>query len=215
MCDEGLAGHPELWRKGATLPSDRGPMGNLETWEQAEEYLGALAQMAQHTSAPGGEGALVALVDAHNRCIEERRRAGDLLKLHERWSARPVGGVGEPESLIAPKERAGGYPPAGNGSWFTAGRGTRSPAPARNGKEERMATTEDAKIPEVLFVREVAEVMRMSPTTVYKAIHAGELRAEQYGTGKNSMRVDRKAFEEWRERHRIGPRDAGHGGGGQ
>lgn len=44
-----------------------------------------------------------ALVDAYNRCIEERRRAEDLLKLHERWSERPVGGVVEPEPVIVPK----------------------------------------------------------------------------------------------------------------
>ena len=78
-----------------------------------------------------------------------------------------------------------------------------------------MAATEDVKIPEVMFVREVAELMRMSPATVYKAIHKGELKAEQYGTGKNSIRVDRRAFEEWRERHRIGPRDAGDRKGGR
>lgn len=59
-------------------------------------------------------------------------------------------------------------------------------------------------MPEVLFVREVAETMRMSPATVYKAIKSGELRAEQYGTGKNSIRVDRRAYLEWRERHTIG-----------
>jgi hypothetical protein len=45
-------------------------------WEEAEEYLGALTQIALHPNAPGGEVVNVALVDAHNRCIEERRRAG-------------------------------------------------------------------------------------------------------------------------------------------
>lgn len=60
-------------------------------------------------------------------------------------------------------------------------------------------------LPEVLFVREVAEIMRMSRSTVYKAIHSGDLEAEQYGTGKNSMRVSREAFEEWREKHRVKP----------
>ena len=106
MCDGASGGHPELWREGSALPADRGPMGNLEMWEEAEEYLGALAQMAESAHAPGGEGALVALVDAYNRCIEERRRAGDLLKLHERYSERPIGGVVEPDPLIVPRERA-------------------------------------------------------------------------------------------------------------
>ncbi len=108
MCDGASAAHPELWREGTALPAYRGPEGNLEMWEEAEEYLGALAQMAQSTHAPGGEGANVALVDAHNRCIEERRRAEDLLKLREAWAERRVGGVVEPESLIAPKPRTGG-----------------------------------------------------------------------------------------------------------
>jgi excisionase family DNA binding protein len=62
----------------------------------------------------------------------------------------------------------------------------------------------DSKVPEVYFVREVAEAMRMSPATVYKYIHQGDLRAEQYGTGKNSIRVPREAFEDWHSRHRIG-----------
>jgi hypothetical protein len=35
-------------------------------------------------------------VDAHNRCIEERRRAENLLKRREKWAARPIGGVAEP-----------------------------------------------------------------------------------------------------------------------
>jgi hypothetical protein len=44
-------------------------------------------------------------VDAHNRCIEERRRAEDMLKLHERWAQPRIGGVVEPEPVIAPKGR--------------------------------------------------------------------------------------------------------------
>ena len=95
MCEGATAGNPELWREGSALPADRGPEGNLRMWEEAEEYLGALAQMGQLGNAPGGEGALCALVDARNRCIEERRRAEDLLKLRERWAARRIGGVGE------------------------------------------------------------------------------------------------------------------------
>jgi excisionase family DNA binding protein len=62
-------------------------------------------------------------------------------------------------------------------------------------------------MPEVLFVREVAEIMRMSKATVYKYIREGDLKAEQYGRGKNSMRVSREAFEEWREKHRVKPTD--------
>ena len=65
-------------------------------WEEVEEYQGTLAQMGQLSNAPGGEGALCALVDAHNRCIEEMRRAKNLLKRREKWAARPIGGVAEP-----------------------------------------------------------------------------------------------------------------------
>ncbi len=106
MCDETTAGHPELWRAGATLPADRGPEGNLKMWEEAEEYLDYLAHKAEHGDAAGGEGAYIALVDAHNRCIEERRRAEDLLKLHARWAERRIGGVTEPEPVIVPKGSA-------------------------------------------------------------------------------------------------------------
>ncbi|MDP8973345.1 MAG: hypothetical protein M3N45_09275 [Actinomycetota bacterium] len=103
MCDERTSGHPELWRAGATLPADRGPEGNLKMWQEAEGYLDYLATKAEDADAAGGEGAYVALVDAHNRCIEARRRAQDLVKLHERWSERRIGGVTEPKPVIVPK----------------------------------------------------------------------------------------------------------------
>ena len=71
-------------------------------WREAEEYLDYLAGRHEGND---NEAILAALTDAYNRCIEERRRAGDLLKLHERWSARRVGGVAEPEPVIAPKKQ--------------------------------------------------------------------------------------------------------------
>jgi len=103
MCDGALGGHPELWV--TSLPADRGPEANLEMWEEAEEYLDFLCNRTEHDKAEGGEAAHCALVDAWNRCIEERRRAADLLKLHQRWSERRVGGVHEPEPVIVPKGR--------------------------------------------------------------------------------------------------------------
>ena len=72
-------------------------------WADAEEYLDYLARRAEHKHSPGGEAALVALTDAYNRCIEERRRAEDLLDLHRRWSRRPIGGLVEPEPIVAPE----------------------------------------------------------------------------------------------------------------
>ena len=55
----------------------------------------------------------------------------------------------------------------------------------------------------VYFVREIAQEMRMGPSTVYKHIHAGSLKAEQNGTGKNSIRVPREAFENRRSQHEL------------
>ena len=100
MCEGQQSGHPELWLDGRTLPEDRGPEGNLEMWEEAEEYLDYLAHRAEHRDSPGGEAALVALTDAYNRCIEERRRAEDLLRLHKAWRERRVGGVVDPGSPV-------------------------------------------------------------------------------------------------------------------
>ena len=100
MCDWRTSGHPELWLNDQTLPEDRGPEGNLEMWADAEEYLDSLGRRAEHRDSPGGEAALVALTDAYNRCIEERRRAEDLLRLHKAWRERRVGGVVDPGSPV-------------------------------------------------------------------------------------------------------------------
>ncbi len=43
---------------------------------------------------------IVGLADVYNRCVEERRRAEELLKLRERWSERRIGGVAEPEDPV-------------------------------------------------------------------------------------------------------------------
>ena len=98
MCDERTSGHPELWIVG--LPADRGPEGNAEMWREAEQYLDYLSGKHEGND---NEAVLAALTDAYNRCIEERRRAQDLLKLHQRWAERPIGGVAEPPPVIVPK----------------------------------------------------------------------------------------------------------------
>ena len=82
---------------GSTLPSDLGPEGNVAMWLEAEEHLEQLCEV--HEENPN-EAVQAALVDACNRCIEERRRAQDLLLLRKRWSERRIGGVTEPESPI-------------------------------------------------------------------------------------------------------------------
>ncbi len=103
MCDpisgEPTSGHEELWAT-SILPPDQGPEGNVAMWREAESYLEHLAHMSDHQD---NEAVTVALTDAYNRAIEERRRAEDLLKLRARWSERRIGGVTEPEPVIVPK----------------------------------------------------------------------------------------------------------------
>ncbi len=88
------AGHPELWRGVGTLPENKGPEENYLMWEEAEGFLEYLCDVHEGHK---NEAVLTALTDAYNRCIEERRRAMDLLKLRERWARRRIGGVEEPD----------------------------------------------------------------------------------------------------------------------
>lgn len=90
------AGHDELWVSAP--PSDRGPEGNLRMWAEAEGILDGMCSKVEDEGAAANEAVLCALVDAYNRCIEERRRAKDLLELHQKWSRRRIGGVREPAS---------------------------------------------------------------------------------------------------------------------
>ncbi len=98
MCEGIPAGHPELWL--TSLPHSRGPQGNVELWAEAEKVLDRMCSDAQDAGRSFNEGALCALTDAYNRCIEERRRAEDLLALHNHWSQRPIEGIQEPESPV-------------------------------------------------------------------------------------------------------------------
>ena len=88
-------GHPELWIPDP--PPDRGPEGNVEMWAEAESYLEHLANVSDRQD---NEAITVALVDAYNRCVEERRRAEDLLALRKRWAERRIGGVVTPQSPV-------------------------------------------------------------------------------------------------------------------
>jgi hypothetical protein len=99
MTEERFTGSPDLWL--TSLPSDRGPEGNVELWADAEAILDGLCDLFDGPrKGLETEGAHVALVDAYNRCVEERRRCEDLLKLHKAWESRRVGGVVEPESPV-------------------------------------------------------------------------------------------------------------------
>ncbi len=99
MCEGRPGGHPELWV--SPVPKDRGPEGNVQLWRGAEEILDRMCAEAEEKGFGFNDGALCALTDAYNRCIEERRRAEDLLKLHSHWARRPIGLVTEPESPVA------------------------------------------------------------------------------------------------------------------
>ncbi len=96
MCDERTSGHEELWVT-STLPPDQGPEGNLKMWREAEMFFDHLCNLWEKHH---NEAVIVGLADVYNRCVEERRRAEDLLELRERWSERRVGGVAEPESPV-------------------------------------------------------------------------------------------------------------------
>ena len=70
MCSETSGGHPELWV--VNPPLGQGPEGNLEMWREAEKYLSFLCDKAEAAGeSEGGDGALCALVDAYNRCIQQ------------------------------------------------------------------------------------------------------------------------------------------------
>ncbi len=99
MCDDFAGGHKELWI--VDPPPDEGPEGNMNMWFEAESVLDQINNLHEghHNNA-----VVVALADAYNRCIEERRRAEDLLKLHKAWDSRRIGGVGEPESAVRAPE---------------------------------------------------------------------------------------------------------------
>lgn len=96
MTEERFTGSDDLWT--VSLPLDRGPEENLQLWKAAEHTLDGLCKAYEHLSGASWqlEGVQVALVEAYNRCIEERRRCEDLLKLHEKWQGRRIGGVQEP-----------------------------------------------------------------------------------------------------------------------
>jgi hypothetical protein len=64
-----------------TLPESRGTEADLKLWQEAELELDFLC--CRHEDRGANEAVYMALMDTHNRCIEERRRAEDLLKLRE------------------------------------------------------------------------------------------------------------------------------------
>ena len=97
MCEGATSGHRELWEAVSVLPADLGPEDNVAMRREAEELLDYLCTMHQEHA---NEAVLTALADCYNRCVEERRRAQDLLELHERWGKRRIGGVAEPGNPV-------------------------------------------------------------------------------------------------------------------
>ena len=94
-----LAAHPELWGATSIRVESRGPEVDLKMWEEAENILDTLCYQHEHSLA--NDAVQMALVDTYNRCVEERRRAEELLKLRKVWASRRIGGVEEPKSVIA------------------------------------------------------------------------------------------------------------------
>ena len=97
MLDEGdrPGGHEELWV--VDPPPDRGPEGNLKMWREAELFFAHLCNLWERHH---NDAVIVGLADVYNRCVEERRRAEDLLELRQRWGERRIGGAAEPESPV-------------------------------------------------------------------------------------------------------------------
>ena len=95
MLEGSPGGHEELWV--VDLPPDQGPEGNVSMWREAELFFDHLCDLHEgHICEADDHG----LADVYTRCVEERRRAEDLLKLHEAWSKRRIGGVEEPPSPV-------------------------------------------------------------------------------------------------------------------
>lgn len=63
-------------------------------WHEAEEILDDIRTKVEE-DPDNNEAVLCALVAVYNRVMEERRRAEDLLKLHEKWSKRRISGFHE------------------------------------------------------------------------------------------------------------------------
>ncbi len=97
MCEAQLAAHPELWEASSIHLESRGPEADLKMWSDCEDMLDGFCKMAE---AGPNEALVLALADAYNRAIEERRRAEDLLKLRKVWESRRIWGVQEPESAV-------------------------------------------------------------------------------------------------------------------
>jgi len=82
-------------------------------WSDAEDLLDGFCKMAE---SGRNDALILALSDAYNRAIEERRRAEDLLKLRKVWESRRIGGVVEAESAVrewpsTSQPTGPGYPP--------------------------------------------------------------------------------------------------------
>jgi hypothetical protein len=54
------------------------------------------------------------------------------------------------------------------------------------------------EIPEVLFVKDVMRLRRMSRRLVMAEILSGRLRAYENGSGQNKYRIDRADYYKWR-----------------
>lgn len=82
--------------------------------------------------------------------------------------------------------------------------------PRRAGRKPVTLTAAELEALPVLSVAEVAALLRITEDTVRREIKAGNLRAENYGSGRNAVyRIPRAALDEWRAARTVTPTGQG------
>jgi excisionase family DNA binding protein len=78
--------------------------------------------------------------------------------------------------------------------------------PRRAGRKAVTLTAAELDALPVLSVAEVAALLRITEDTVRREVKAGNLRAENYGSGRNAVyRIPREALNEWRASRTVTP----------
>ncbi len=84
----------------------------------------------------------------------------------------------------------------------------RTPSTAR--KLKQTYTLQELDALPVLDVAEVAQLLRITPDTVRREIKAGNLQAENYGSGTRPVyRIPREALQRWRDSRTVTPSTQG------
>ena len=89
-----------------------------------------------------------------------------------------------------------------------SGQHARTPSTAR--KLKQAYTLQELDALPVLDVAEVAQLLRITPDTVRREIKAGNLQAENYGSGTRPVyRIPREALNRWRDSRTVTPQPEG------